>query len=81
MSERYQITIKGHIDPGWMDWFGNLTISYDENDNTVLAGPISDQPALHGILDRIRDLNLTLISVIQSTSAADANPHNEENVK
>ena len=67
MSNRYQIVIKGHIDPGWAAWFGEMTVTYDEQDNTVLTGTIVDQPALHGILDRIRDLNLTLISVTQLT--------------
>jgi hypothetical protein len=60
---RYQITIKGRIDPGWSEWFDNLAVSYDKEDNTVLAGIVVDQPALHGILDRIRDLNLILVSV------------------
>lgn len=68
MNSLYRITIKGHLDLNWSDWFDNMTISYDEQDNTVLTGPVIDQPALHGILDRIRDLNLTLISVTQSDS-------------
>lgn len=65
MSSEVQIVIKGHLNPEWEDWFGALTCSYDEHDNTILDGTIPDQPALHGILDRIRDLNLTLISVTQ----------------
>jgi len=78
MSENYEIKIKGHLDPGWAEWFGNLAVSYDENDNTVLAGPISDQPALHGLLDRIRDLNLTLLSVIQTTPEPNNHQKREE---
>ncbi len=65
MHTNYRITIKGHLDLNWDDWFDDMTISYDEHDNTVLTGPVIDQPALHGILDRIRDLNLTLLSVTQ----------------
>lgn len=65
MSSKYRIVIKGHLDPDWANWFGDLTVNYDEQDNTVLTGIIPDQPALHGILDRIRDLNLTLISTTQ----------------
>ncbi len=65
MSSRVQIVIKGHLVPEWASWFGEIAVSYDEQDNTVLTGTIADQPALHGLLDRIRDLNLTLISVTQ----------------
>ena len=66
MSGRYQIVIKGHLDQNWSDWFDGLTVNYDEQDNTVLNGIIQDQPALYGILDRIRDMNLTLITVIRT---------------
>ena len=65
MHTNYRITIEGHLDLNWSDWFDNMTISYDEQGNTVLTGPVIDQPALHGILDRIQNLNLTLISVTQ----------------
>ena len=65
MSSRYQIVIKGHLVPEWASWFGEIAVSYDEQDNTMLSGTLADQPALHGLLDRIRDLNLTLISVTQ----------------
>lgn len=65
MSSRYRIVIKGHLVPEWASWFGEIDVSYDEQDNTVLTGTLADQPALHGLLDRIRDLNLTLISVTQ----------------
>jgi hypothetical protein len=65
MAGKYQIVIKGHLDPDWVNWFGEMVLHYDEQDNTVLTGTIPDQPALHGILDRIRDLNLILISATQ----------------
>ena len=58
----YAIRIKGLLDPGW-DWLENLTVTYIEPGETLLSGPIVDQAALHGILARTRDLNLTLLSV------------------
>jgi hypothetical protein len=81
MLENYEIRIKGHVDLGWAEWFGNLAVSYDEDDNTVLAGPIPDQPALHGLLDRIRDLNLTLLSIVQTTPDANTHLPREEETK
>lgn len=64
MPEYYEIRIKGHLDQSWSDWFAGLTLAYFEGDETVLSGLLSDQAALHGLLERVRDLNLTLISVI-----------------
>ncbi|MBC8332939.1 MAG: hypothetical protein H8E28_13245 [Anaerolineae bacterium] len=58
----YEITVKGHIDEQWADWFGELSISHDECGLTTLSGMIVDQAALHGVLAQIRDLGLTLIS-------------------
>jgi hypothetical protein len=64
MPEIYEIKIKGRMDPRWSDWFGGLSLAYlDEQDQTLLSGALPDQAALHGVLERIRDLNLTLISV------------------
>lgn len=64
----YEIKIKGHLDEHWLDWFEGMTLQHavDEEtglDLTVLRGVFADQPALHGVLAKIRDLNLTLISV------------------
>ena len=61
----YQIRVKGHINGGWSDWFSNLAISLEEDGTTLLTGPVADQPALHGILARIRDLGMHLLSVRQ----------------
>ena len=59
---QFSITIKGQLDKQWTGWFENMEISYD-GEHTILTGQVIDQAALHGILNRIRDLNLTLISV------------------
>ena len=59
----YQIRIKGHLTSHWMGWFDGLTITLEEDGNTLLNGPVIDQAALHGILKKIRDLGLPLLSV------------------
>ena len=63
MPEYYEIKIRGHLDPHWSDWFSGLNLTYLEGDETLVAGLLPDQAALYGLLERIRDLNLTLISV------------------
>lgn len=59
----YTIKIKGHLGQQWMNWFEELTITLEEDGNTLLSGPIADQSALHGILKKIRDLGMPLLSV------------------
>jgi hypothetical protein len=59
----YQIRIKGQLDPEWTDWFEGLAVTRDEDGNTLLTGSVIDQAALHGLLKKVRDLGLTLISV------------------
>ena len=59
----YEIRIKGHLASSWADWFSGLTIDNLENGDAVLKGYLPDQAALHGILNRVNSLNLTLISV------------------
>jgi hypothetical protein len=59
----YQIRVGGQLDPQWADWFGDMTIAYEDHDETVLTGPVVDQAALFGVLARIRDLGLTLLAV------------------
>jgi len=63
MPEYYEIKIKGHLDQRGSEWFEGLQFTYLEGDATLLSGSLPDQAALHGLLERIRDLNLTLISV------------------
>ena len=59
----YQIRIKGHLGHQWTDWFEDLTITLEEDGDTLLTGPVIDQAALHGLLKKVRDLGLPLVSV------------------
>ena len=63
MPEYYEIKVKGHLDECWSEWFAGLKLTYLEGDVTLISGLLPDQAALHGLLERVRDLNLTLISV------------------
>jgi hypothetical protein len=62
--EHYEIRLKGHLDDRWVDWFDGLTITREDNGETLLTGSVVDQAALHGLLRKVRDLGLPLISVI-----------------
>jgi len=59
----YQIRLKGHLGRAWTDWFGGLTITLEEDGDTLLTGPVVDQAALHGLLRKVRDLGMPLVSV------------------
>ena len=59
----YQIRIKGHLGRQWADWFEGLTITLEDNGDTLLTGQVIDQAALHGLLKRVRDLGMPLVSV------------------
>ena len=60
----YQIRVKGHLGPRWAEWFGGMTITLEEGD-TLLTGPVVDQAALHGLLRKVRDLGMPLISAVR----------------
>jgi hypothetical protein len=59
----YRIRIKGHLGRQWADWFGGLIITLEDNGDTLLTGPVVDQAALHGLLRKVRDLGMPLVSV------------------
>jgi hypothetical protein len=60
----YQIRLKGHLSPDWSDWFAGLTIRLTDNGETLLTGPLLDQAALYGVLRKVRDLGMPLLSVM-----------------
>ena len=62
-SEIYEIKVQGHLDTKWSEWFYGMTITHESDGTTTLYGPLPDQTVLHSVLDRIRDMNLQLISV------------------
>jgi len=61
----YQIRIRGHLDSQWTDWFDGLSLTLEENGDTLLSGSVTDQAALYGLLRKIRDLGMPLVSVVQ----------------
>jgi len=65
----YEIRIAGHLSPQWMEWFEGLTVTPEDDGNTLLSGPVADQAALHGLLKKVRDLGMPLVSVNQVQSS------------
>ena len=63
MAQYYEIRIRGHLDESWADWFDGMTIRHEDTGETLLTGTLPDQAALHGLLNRLRDLSIQLISV------------------
>jgi hypothetical protein len=62
-AQYYEIRLKGHLDARWVKWFDGLTITLEEDGDTLLTGPVVDQAALYGLLKKVRDLGLPLLSV------------------
>ena len=63
MTQIYQIRVRGHLSDVWAEWFDGLTIENLPNGESLLSGPVADKAALHGLLTKVRDLNLTLLAV------------------
>ena len=62
---RYEIRVKGHLDARWVAWFDGMTLTPDGDGTTLIHGPVVDQAALHGLLGKVRDVGLPLVSVTQ----------------
>ncbi len=67
MTLHYQITVQEYLEDSWSAWFDSLTISHAPDGATTLAGAVRDQTALHGLIARVRDLGLTLVSIVPYT--------------
>ena len=76
MPTSYVIIVRGHLDQHWSVWFEGLTITNGDNGEAMLAGPVADQAALHGLLAKIRDLGLPLIAVVPGST-----PENTERIQ
>jgi hypothetical protein len=74
----YQIRIEGHLGPDWSDWFEGLTITLEDDGDTLLIGPVTDQAGLHGLLKKVRDLGMPLISVDPVKFGQADTPDNEQ---
>ena len=64
-SLQYEIRVKGHLDARWAAWLGGLSLTNDGDGTTVIRGPVVDQAALHGLLQKLRDMGVPLVSVTQ----------------
>jgi hypothetical protein len=62
-ARRYEIRLKGHLDARWTAWFDGLSLTNTSDGSTVISGPVVDQAALHGLLQKVRDIGLPLVSV------------------
>lgn len=59
----YQLRVRGQLDPHWSPWFGDVTLAHHDDGTTTITGAVADQAALHGLVGKIRDLGVTLLSV------------------
>ena len=76
---RYTIRLQGHLDPRWAAWFDGMTLATADDGTTAVRGPVADQAALHGVLQKVRDLGLPLVSVTRvgptGSGASTIEPH------
>ncbi|MCW2737516.1 hypothetical protein [Nocardioides sp.] len=75
----YRIRIQGRLDPRWSSWFDGMTVTRDGDGATVLRGPVDDQAALHGLIERVRDLGLTLLEVTHEAPQPPPTPPTRRN--
>jgi hypothetical protein len=73
-AKRYEIRLKGHLDSSWAEWLAGMSLTHASDGITALAGPVADQAALHGLLQKLRDLGVTLISVNESETDSPGTP-------
>jgi hypothetical protein len=77
----YQIRIEGHLDCQWSDWFEGLTVTLEDNGDTLLTGPVVDQAALYGLLRKVRDVGMPLISMQRVEPGRTKALYNEQDEK
>jgi hypothetical protein len=68
MSDAYEIRVRGHLEPRWTSWFDGLTLTQDPDGTTVIRGEVADQAALHGLIQKVRDIGLPLVSVTSTAT-------------
>jgi hypothetical protein len=73
---RYEIRLKGHLDSRWAAWFDGLSLTNSSDGTTIICGPVADQAALHGLLQKVRDLGLPLVSITQTEPDQPSGPDN-----
>ena len=78
MTHFYEIRVEEHVDGQWADWFDSMSITLEEDGTTLLSGPVTDQPALYGLLRKVRDLGLTLVAVNRTTGASNPQSTTQE---
>ena len=74
MSNYCEIVVKGHLDMDWSEWLEGLTITHNDQGETIISGPIRDQAAFYGLLTKVRDMGLFIISVKYKADESDNNP-------